>query len=104
MVQVSNRWYPISFLRHKVNYFFLYAEHFMFIFPTFPPFFIPKVLFCPESHVKWMENAQIMPIKIEKEVQEVTPSQKPLRRDRHGLFDVSDCPEGTTDGDRHIPF
>ncbi len=76
----------------------------MFIFPTFPPFFIRKVLFCPESHVKWMANVQILPIKIEKEVQEVTPSQPPLRRDRHELFDVSDCPEGTTDRDRHIPF
>lgn len=29
----------------------------MFIFPTFSPFFIRKVLFCPESHVKWMANA-----------------------------------------------
>ena len=76
----------------------------MFIFPTFPPFFIRKVLFCLESHVKWMENAQIMPIEIEKEVQEVTPSQPPLRSDRHELFDVSDCPKGTTHGDRHIPF
>ena len=44
-----------------------------------------------------MANAQIMPIKIKKEVQEVTPSQPPLRSERHELFDVSDCPEGTTD-------
>ncbi len=76
----------------------------MYIFPTFPPFFIRKVLFCPESRVKWMANAQIMPIKIEKEVQEVTPSQPPLRSERHKLFDMSDCPEGTTDRDWHIPF